>query len=96
MYELRKKFRHLSLKNPKKQNVVRQLSSSIHEKFNGFNIISIEYSTKLRKKFKPIDIIYNPVKKSDVEIKCYVLQDISRANRNTCNKGEKLWHDFAY
>ena len=24
------------------------------------------------------------------------MQDISRANRNTCNKGEKLWHDFAY
>ena len=31
VYELRKKFRHLSLKNPKKQTFVRQLSSSIHE-----------------------------------------------------------------
>ena len=26
------------------------------------NIISIKYSKKLRKKFKPIDIIYKPVK----------------------------------
>ena len=72
VYKLKKTFRHLSLKNPKKkQTIVRQLSSCIHEQFNGFNIISIEYSKKLRKKFKPIDIIYKPVKKPDVEIKCY-------------------------
>ena len=90
------KLRHLSSKNPKKQIVVRQLSSCIHEKFNVFNIISIEYSKKLRKKFKPIDIIYNPLKKPDVEIKCYFLQDISSANRNTWNKSEKLSHGFAY
>ena len=29
---------------------------------NGFHVISIKYSKKLRKKFKPIDIIYKPVK----------------------------------
>ena len=96
VYKLRKKFRHLSLKNPKKQTVVRQLSSCIHEKFNGFNIITIEHGKKLRKKFKPIDIIYKPVKKADAEIKCYFSQDISRAYRNTCNKGEKLSHGFGY
>ena len=96
VYKLRKKFRHLSLKNPKKQTVVRQLSSCIHEKFNGFNIITIEHGKKLRKKFKPIDIIYKPVKKADAEIKCYFSQDMSRAYRNTCNKGEKLSHGFGY
>ena len=79
VYEIKKVFRHLILKNPKKQTVVRELSSCIYEKFNGFNIISIEHGKKLRKKFKPIDIIYKPVKKPDAEIKCYFLQDISRA-----------------
>ena len=62
VFELRNKFRHLALKNPKKQNIVRQLSSCINEKYNGFHVISIQYSKKLRKKFKPIDIIYRPVK----------------------------------
>ena len=90
-----KKIIHLSLKNPKKQTIVRQLSSCVFEKFNGFNIISIEYGKKLRRKFKPIDIIYKPVKKADAEIKCYFSQDISRAYRNTCNKGKNLSHGFA-
>ena len=36
------------------------------------------------------------MKKTDAEIKCYFLQDISRAYRNTCNKDEKLSHGFAY
>ena len=71
VYELRKKFGHLSLKN--KKTVVRQLSKCIHEKFNSFNIISIEYSKKLGRKFKPINIIYKLVKMPDVEIKCYFL-----------------------
>ena len=44
------------------QNIVRQLPSCINEKYNGFPVISIEYSKKLRKKFKAINIIYKPVK----------------------------------
>ena len=62
VFELKNKFRHLVLKNPKKQNSVRQFSSSINKKYNGFHVISIEYSKKLRKKFKSINIIYKPVK----------------------------------
>ena len=37
VYELRKKFKYLNLKSPKKQAIVRQLSSSVDQKFNGFN-----------------------------------------------------------
>ena len=47
--ELKNKFHHLVLKNPKNQNIVRQLSSCINEKFNRFQVLSIEYSKKLRK-----------------------------------------------
>ena len=54
VFELRGKFCHLTLKNPKKQNIIRQLSSCIDEKYIGFQIISNEYSKKLT----PIDIIY--------------------------------------
>ena len=62
VFELENKFHHPVLKNTKKQNIVRQLSSCINEKYNGFHVISIQYSKKLRKKFKPIDIIYRPAK----------------------------------
>ena len=41
VYELRKKFRHLSLKNPKKQTIVWQLSSCIHEKFNSLTLSAL-------------------------------------------------------
>ena len=43
VHELKKKFRRLSLKSQEKQTVVRQLSSCVHEKFNGFNIASVEH-----------------------------------------------------
>ena len=50
VFELKNKFHHLALKNQKKQNIVRKLSSCINEKYNGFQVISIEYSKKLQKK----------------------------------------------
>ena len=50
VFELKNKFRHLALKNPKQQNIVRQLSSCINKKYNGFHVISIEYNKKIRTK----------------------------------------------
>ena len=78
VFELRIKFRHLALKNPKKQNIVRQLSSCINEKYNGFHLILIEYNKKLEQKIKSIDIIYKPVKSREKNIQCYYSQDISK------------------
>ena len=92
--ELRKKIRYLSLKSPKKQTIVRQLSSCVYQ-FNGFNTVSVEYGKKLRKKFKPIDLVYKPVRKPNKQIKCYFSRDLSKAYRNTCSRGEKLQHGFA-
>ena len=90
--KLWKKFRYLSLKSPKKQTIVRQLSSCVYQKFN---IVSIEYRRKLRKKFKPIDLVYKPVTKPNEQIKCYFSRDLSKVYRNTCSRGEKLQHGFA-
>ena len=50
VFELKNNFRRLALQNPRKKNIVRQLSSCINQKYNGFHVISIEYNKKLRKK----------------------------------------------
>ena len=77
--------------------VVRQLSSCINEKYNGFQIISIEYSDKLTKKIWPIDIIYKPVKSIDEKILCNYSTDLSKAYRNSCGESaEKISLGFAF
>ena len=73
VFGLKNKFRHLALKNSKK-DIVRQLSSCIKEKYNGFHVISIECSKKLRKKFKPIDVIYMPVKSPEKKFSATTLK----------------------
>ena len=96
VFELKSKFRHLALKNPKKQNIVRQLSSCINEKYNGLHVISIEYSKKLRTKFKPINIIYKPIKSPEKEVLCFCKNYISNSYRNSCGAtSDKVSHWFA-
>ena len=63
---------------------------------NGFHVISIKYSKKLRKKIKPINIIYKPVKSPQKKIQCYYSQDISKSYRNSCGDAKKLSHGFAF
>ena len=95
-FQLKNKFCHLTLKNPKKQSIVRQLSSCINKRYNGFHVISFEYSKKLRKNLKPIDIIYKPVKSPEKHIQCYYSQNISKSYRNSCGDCEKLSHGFTF
>ena len=90
VFELKNKFRHLSMKEPKKQNIVRQLSSCLMEKYNGFQVISIEYARKQRKKFKPINIIYKPTKHIEIEPLCYFSDDISKAYTNLYSKPNQM------
>ena len=96
VYELKKKFRELRLKNSKKQNIIRQLSSCVHEKFDGFHIVCVEYSKKERKKFRPINIIYKPVRQIEKKILCFGSKDMSRAYRSSSSQGEKMLHGFAF
>ena len=90
VFELKNKFRHLSMKEPKKQNIVRQLSSCLMEKYNGFQVISIEYARKQRKKVKPINIIYKPIKHIEIETLCYFSDDISKAYTNLYSKPNQM------
>ena len=78
------------IKEPKKTNFVRQLLSSISEKYNGHQTISIEYVRKERKFFKPIDIIYKLTKNPEKSSLCYFTADISKAYHNLCSTGNKI------
>ena len=67
VYELKKKYRHLTIKKSYQQKIVEQLSSCLIEKYNGFTVIRIEYQEKDRKNFTPLDIIYKPSKQLEIE-----------------------------
>ena len=43
VFELKYKFRQMRVKEPRKANFVRELSSCIIEKYNGYQTISIEF-----------------------------------------------------
>ena len=63
VYDLKKKYRHLFMRKPDQQKIVKQLATCLIEKYNGFTVICIEYGKKERKNFEPLDIIYKPTKK---------------------------------
>ena len=89
VFELKNKFRQLFMKEPKKQNIIRKISSCINEKYNGCQSASIEFTWKERKNFKPIDIIYIPTENPEFSSLCYFTEDISKAYTNFCNVKEK-------
>ena len=82
------------IKQPKKTNVFRQLSSCINEKYNGYQTISIEYGRKEKKIFKPIDIIYEPTKNPEKSPLCYFPPDISKAYHNLYSTGNKVEQQY--
>ena len=89
VFELKNKFRHLSVKDKNQQKIVRQLSRCLIEKYNGFTIISIEYQKKQRKNFKAIYIIYKPRKHVEIEPLCYFSEDIFKTYSSFHSKGDK-------
>ena len=46
--------------------------SCVIKKFQGFNIVQVEFSKKLRQPFCPINIIYKPVKTCDDIVDCFL------------------------
>ena len=90
VFELKNNFCHLALKNIKKQNSVRQLSSSINEKCNGFHVISTEYSKKLSKKLSQSILLMSQSNHQKKKIQSDFSQDISKSYRNSCGDAKKL------
>ena len=46
MFKLKNKLRHLAIKDKTQPKIVRQLSSCLIQKYNGFAIVSSEYKKK--------------------------------------------------
>ena len=74
---------------------MKELSSCIIEKFNGFNIVCVEFSKKLRQPFRPINIIYKPVKKCDKIINCYFSKKLNMAFHSSFSEGTKIRYGTA-
>lgn len=69
---------------------MRELSSCIAEKINRFNIVSVEFSKKLRQSFCPINIIYKPVKKWDKIINYNFSEKLNTAFQGIHNERTKI------
>ena len=67
------------MKKLDQQKMVKQLSSCLIEKYNGFTVIRIEHEKKERKNFEPLEIIYKPAKHLEIEPLFYFTTDISFA-----------------
>ena len=96
IFELKEKFRCLIKQDSEKKSLIRVFSACIIEKFNGFNIVRIEFDRKLRQKMSPIDIIYKPVKKEDEIIEYFFSSQINLAYRATFSENLKLRHSTAF
>ena len=94
--ELKEKFRSLVKQNPDKKNIVRELSGCIANKYNGFNIVRLEYSKKIMQKFIPIEINYKPVKNCNEIINCYFSNKINSAFRSTLSENGILRQGTAF
>ena len=51
IFELKNKFRYITQTNTDKKNIIREISTCIIEKFNGFNIVRIDFDQKIRQNF---------------------------------------------
>ena len=96
VFELKDKFRAIIKQDSEKKNVIRDLSSYIIEKFNGFNIVRLEFAKKLRQEMSPINIIYKPVKKDTENIECFFSNRINLGYRTTFSENQKLRHGTAF
>ena len=79
----------MAVKNRDEQKIARQLSSCSIQKFSGFSITPIQQQEKQRKIFKPIDIIYKPARRIEIEPICYFSEDISKAYSSLHSEGKR-------
>ena len=95
VYEIKNKFRCLIKEGSEKKKVMKDLSSCITERFNGFNIVKLELDRELRREMFPIYILYRPVRKR-VNIDCFFTTEINLAYRTSFSEGGGIRHGTAY
>ena len=96
-FERRDKFRFLIKKKVEGKNkVIRDLSSPIIEKSNGYEIMKHELARKVKVEFVPIDIVYEPVYDENVPVPCHFTGKIHLVYRSYIRKRfkgkEKVGH----
>ena len=96
VYELKDKFRYLIKEDSKKKHVLRDFSSCIIEKFNGFNIVRLEIDRELRNEMSTLDIVYKPVRKHTDNIECFFTTQLNLAFRKSFSEGDKTRHGTAF
>ena len=86
VFELKDKFRYLIKQDSVQNKHFRELSACIIERFNGFQIVRLEFDNEIRKDFKPINIIYKPVIKLNSIIDCFFTTQLHLAFKAVYNE----------
>ena len=68
-----------------KNNVQRDLSACVVQKFNGYEILKIQLKGIEKWNHEPIDIIYEPVN-DEIHIQCFFTDDLHLAYRSYYSK----------
>ena len=71
VFEVKDRFRYLIKQNSNQNKHFTELLACVIERFNGFQLVKLEFDNEIRKNFKPIDIIYMPVIMQNSIIDCY-------------------------
>ena len=71
VFELKDRFRYLIKQNSEQKKHFTEVSACVIERFNGFQVVKLEFDNEIRRNFKPIDIIYKPVIMQNSIIDCF-------------------------
>ena len=91
VFEKRKQFRYVIKKLRTKNEVKRELSSCIKERFNGFQVVRHLFGKEEKRKFEPLDIVYKPIKSLEQKIECYFTDEIRLAYRAVVHRGKLMF-----
>ena len=88
VFEKKKKFRYWLKKTPTKNEVKQELSTCVEERFNGFHVVRDLFERDEKRKFYPMDIVYQPVKRLNENIECFFTNEIRLAYRGLVHRGK--------
>ena len=83
------KFREIHLKKTGKTMLQKELYSCIKLKFDGYELIAVQFSRKNRRHFRAINVFYKPVKHPKLPISCFT-SNISKDYRAVVSQKGKI------
>ena len=81
LYEKKNKFKYVSKKGYEKNEVQKEISSCVEQRFNSFQITCHLLTKKQKVDFESLGIIYKPAMRLDEIIECYFTSEINLAFR---------------